>query len=291
MSAKNKHQLDLVDLERLLNLDRAASYTEAAYRSQITESHLRRLIRKMENVAGFKLIERKRNQTLGLTSKAQAWIQSFRPLHQSLTSLSQTISNVRRINSHQHIGITPYLAFSQHLWASLQGNGTPHQSHTHIFRMSAGFDKVLKQECVGCISLAPAQQDTLESHILGHERIYCYRVKPETSADKPAPNADVVLQHPLSPRQATSILDSSRDTSSADYSFTYVANVTEALYYASSRNALFPSILLKPEIVPKNLEPYPLGNHVNLPIYLTTLRGADHAQILSDLTAKISPAA
>lgn len=248
-------QVTLKDLERLLALNNANSYTEAAYRLQISEAHLRRKIRAMEKAVGFILIEKKDDKRLGLSRNATQWLKSFRELHVALTNLDLAIQNAKQLSKRLHIGLDPYLSFSHTLWELIPKAPSKDNGNQWIFHPGSELDKVLHGDFEAHLGVKPVHTEHLTSHLVFRDNILIYQ--PKEPADTRDDNSvtNVILQAPVTESQIKELLSADPAYQNKRLQFTRAANATEALQYVSHGIGIFPSIALSPHIIPSNVVP------------------------------------
>lgn len=281
-------QVTLKDLERLLALNNANSYTEAAYRLQISEAHLRRKIRAMEKAVGFILIEKKDDRRLGLSRNATQWLKSFRELHNALKNLDIAIQNAQQLSRRLHIGLDPYLSFSHTLWELIPKTPNSADGNQWIFHPGGELDKVLSGDFEAYLGVRPVQNEHLISRLVYRDNIVIYRQKEGTTEQEDENITNVILQAPVTETQIRELLAADPEYKNKELNFTRAANATEALQYVSYGIGIFPSIALSPHIVPANVEASSTAVEAYADVYLICNPASIEQLLQEDIYTKLS---
>ncbi|MCP5535943.1 MAG: LysR family transcriptional regulator [Akkermansiaceae bacterium] len=256
-----------MNLKRLLVLNQADSYTEAAYRLKISEAHLRRNIRSMEDSVGFRLVARKSGGAFRLTDEAKRWLRSFDELRQSLMSLEETIGNAHRAYHKTVIGVNPCLAFSHTLREKFLDPSTRSGSLDPIFKFNLNEQHLLSGACEAFISCLPSTHKQLSSRVLYQEPLVYY----QSNGDNAQPSTNgltVILWSLMTEARALDLLRDTLGFQNKETRFIRAANATEALQFSSQPDAVFPSILLSQGLPPKNVSALPFQKNATTPVYL-----------------------
>ncbi|GAA5494574.1 DNA-binding transcriptional regulator, LysR family [Rubritalea squalenifaciens DSM 18772] len=261
-------QITLKDLERLLALNNADSYTEAAYRLQISEAHLRRKIRAMEKAVGFVLIEKKSDRRLGLSVSATQWLKSFRELHIALKSLDQAIQDVHQLNQRINIGLDAYLSFSSRLWDTIPQNPETPDQNQWILHPGGDMDKLNNGEFEAFLGIKPARNENLVSQLVYRDHIVIYQQTDGEETDSKDTSLSVILQAPVTETQIRELFSTDPKYQGKELSFIHAMNATEALQYVSHGIGIFPSISLCKHIIPSNVEATTIDAEAYADIYM-----------------------
>lgn len=259
-------KVGLKDLSRLLILVHYGTYTEAAERLAITETHLRRVVRKAGKALGFNIIRPLPGYRLGFTSEAKSWLSGFQDVHQQLSQMNHTLTGLRRSSAAIHLGVETCLTFSRFLTERLAGLAGSKEKQELILRTVVPTAPLPKETPYFLLSSdSCSDPDNFVCEYLHHERLCFYSGK-KSFAD-PRQVELILLPHHRNP-PFLDVLSGMDWLQGRSVRYTYAASPVDALRLAAQGNGIFPSPALREDIVPSGVSPFGFASEITVPIHL-----------------------
>lgn len=273
-------KVGLKDLSRLLVLVHCGTYTEAAERLAITETHLRRVARKAGKALGFNIVRPLPGSRLGFTPEAKNWLSGFQDVYQQLSQMNHTLAGLRRLSAAIHLGVETCLAFSRFLTERLTELANKQEKQDLVLR-TVVTDAPLPKETSYYLLTGDScpDPDNFVREYLHHERLCFYSRKKSFTNSRLVEL--ILLPHHRNP-PFIDVLSGMGELQGRSVRYTYAASPVDALRLAAQGNGIFPSPALREDIVPSGVSSFGAASEITVPVLFARRKRSSYRPLLGE---------